>query len=136
MQNPNDPSVESESEKLNGQTSTSDFDLEDSSSTSVPGSILQNLIFLNWVQFPPLPRIPDLSDPSKFSFNKNDDNFDTSNICHLYISTRVGVADTCKLGAWYMLPTHSSGRVETLSSADTVVLYLHGNGSNRSHPHR
>ena len=35
-----------------------------------------------------------------------------------------------------MLPAHSSGRVEQLASTDTVVLYLHGNGSNRSHTHR
>ena len=33
---------------------------------SVAGSVLHKLIFLNWVQFPPLPLVPDLSDPSTF----------------------------------------------------------------------
>ena len=27
------------------------------------GSLLHNLIFLNWAQYPPLPLTPDLSDP-------------------------------------------------------------------------
>ena len=35
-----------------------------------------------------------------------------------------------------MLPPNSSGKVEPLSSSDTVILYLHGNASNRAQPHR
>ena len=41
-----------------------------------------------------------------------------------------------RVGAWFMLPAQSSGKVETLSSSDTVILYLHGNSYNRSQPHR
>ena len=94
-------------------------------------SLLQNLIFLNWVQFPPLPRVPDLSDPAKFL------DCDTCSACHLYISvTGEETAHTHRVGAWYMLPAQSSGRVETLASSDTVILYLHGNSYNRSQPHR
>jgi len=137
-----DTQVESEPVKENGNGQTNDTS---QTAVSMSGSLLQNLIFLNWVQYPPLPLIPDLSDPSKFSFNKNDESFDTSNICHLFISTRdsrdknglsPGQGETCRLGAWYMLPAASSGKVETLTSEDTVILYLHGNGSNRAHPHR
>jgi len=35
-----------------------------------------------------------------------------------------------------MLPPCSSGKVEPLSRSDTVILYLHGNASNRAQPHR
>ena len=35
-----------------------------------------------------------------------------------------------------MLPEKSSGKVEQLSSSDTVILYLHGNASNRGQAHR
>ena len=49
-------------------------------SGGVTASLLQNLIFLNWVQYPPLPRVPDLSDPAKFLDS------DTCSACHLYIS--------------------------------------------------
>jgi len=105
--------------------------------TSLSGSVLQQLIFLPWVQYPPFPRVPDLSDPAKFSFTQGEDNFDLSNISHLFISSPVGTTDsTSRIGAWYMLPTKSSGRVEPLSSTDTVILYLHGNASNRAQPHR
>ena len=41
-----------------------------------------------------------------------------------------------QVGAWLLLPTQSSGRVERLGEEDTVVLYLHGNSSNRAQPHR
>lgn len=102
-------------------------------------SLLQQLVFLPWVQYPPLPRVPDLSDPSKFNWTQEDDKeeFDTAGISHLYISTPLGTKDsTSRLGAWYMLPTKSSGKVEQLTTSDTLVLYLHGNASNRSMPHR
>ena len=58
MADPSEPPVECEPSKV------PDDDSNDGS--SMTGSLLQNLIFLNWVQFPPLPRVPDLSDPSKF----------------------------------------------------------------------
>ena len=60
---------------------------------------------------------------------------DEHSACHLYIPGGGG-GSGARLGAWLMLPAHSSGRVEQLASTDTVVLYLHGNGSNRSHTHR
>eukprot|EP00090_Calanus_glacialis_P001841 TRINITY_DN11369_c0_g1_i1.p1 TRINITY_DN11369_c0_g1~~TRINITY_DN11369_c0_g1_i1.p1 ORF type:complete len:329 (-),score=117.80 TRINITY_DN11369_c0_g1_i1:1353-2339(-) len=105
--------------------------------SSLTGSVLQQLIFIPWVQYPPFPRVPDLSDPAKFSFTQGEENFDLSNISHLFISSPVGTTDsTSRIGAWYMLPTKSSGRVEPLSSSDTVILYLHGNASNRAQPHR
>ena len=132
MQDPNDPPVESEPLKLNGLSSSSNLDPEDPSATSVPGSILQNLIFLNWVQYPPLPLVPDLSDPANFSFRAGDEEFDVSNISNLFISSPQGG----KIGAWYMLPTQSSGKVERLTKSDVVILYLHGNGFNRAQPHR
>ena len=102
------------------------------SQLSVAGSVLHKLIFLNWVQFPPLPLVPDLSDPANFSFKAGDEEFDISNISHLFISSPQGG----KIGAWYMLPAQSSGRVEPLSKSDVVILYLHGNGFNRAQPHR
>ena len=100
---------------------------------SVAGSVLHKLIFLNWVQFPPLPLVPDLSDPAAFGFSTETQ----SNISHLFISCPRGSSDVPgKIGAWYMLPPHSTGKVETLSSSDVVILYLHGNGYNRSQSHR
>ena len=48
----------------------------------LPSSLLQSLVFLNWVQFPPLPRVPDLSDPGSFLTRDSD----TCAACHLYIS--------------------------------------------------
>jgi len=106
-------------------------------SSSLTGSVLNKLIFLPWVQYPPFPRVPDLSDPAKFSFTQGDENFDLSNISHLFISSPAGTTDsTSRIGAWYMLPTNSSGKVEPLTSSDTVILYLHGNASNRAMPHR
>ena len=58
MTSPSDPAVEADPAKA---------EVEDSSSSiSVAAALLQNLVFLNWVQFPPLPRVPDLSDPSKY----------------------------------------------------------------------
>ena len=35
-----------------------------------PGKLLRNLVFLPWVQYPPLPRVPDLSDPSSFKWKQ------------------------------------------------------------------
>ena len=34
------------------------------------GKLLRNLVFLPWVQYPPLPRVPDLSDPSSFKWKQ------------------------------------------------------------------
>ena len=103
---------------------------------SVAGSVLHKLIFLNWVQFPPLPLVPDLSDPATF-FSAEAPDSSQSNISHLFISCPRGSTDVPgKIGAWYMLPPHSTGKVETLSSSDVVILYLHGNGFNRSQSHR
>ena len=69
------------------------------SSQSLSGSILKQLIFLPWVQYPPFPRVPDLSDPAKFSFTSEDDNFDLTNISHLFISSPVGTTDsTSRIG--------------------------------------
>ena len=111
---------------------TEDQDSPPAASVGVTCSLLQNLIFLNWVQFPPLPRVPDLSDPAKFLDS------DSCAACHLYISVTGDTesAHAHRVGAWYMLPAQSSGRVETLASTDTVILYLHGNSYNRSQPHR
>ena len=103
---------------------------------SVAGSVLHKLIFLNWVQFPPLPLVPDLSDPAA---SDSDGDFTQSNISHMFISCPRGPTGSSvpgKIGAWYMLPPHSTGKVETLTSSDVVILYLHGNGYNRSQPHR
>ena len=62
MTSPSDPAVEADPAPAEPETE------EDSSSSSisVAAALLQNLVFLNWVQFPPLPRVPDLSDPSKY----------------------------------------------------------------------
>ena len=104
------------------------------------GKLLRNLVFLPWVQYPPLPRVPDLSDPSSFKWkqvNSEEDEFDASLVSHLFISSPNGTKDsTSRVGAWFMLPTSSSGKVEPLKASDTVILYLHGNASNRSQPHR
>jgi len=106
------------------------------------GKLLRNLVFLPWVQYPPLPRVPDLSDPSSFKWKQvkdsaEEDDFDASLVSHLFISSPTGTKDsTSRVGAWFMLPTSSSGKVETLKASDTVILYLHGNASNRSQPHR
>ena len=103
---------------------------------TVAGSLLHKLIFLNWGQYPPLPLVPDLSDPAA-SFSADDPAFSQSNISHLFISCpRTAGGDPGKLGAWYMLPPQSTGKVETLSSSEVVVLYLHGNGYNRGQTHR
>ena len=61
MTSPSDPAVEAD-------PAPAEPEAEDSSgsSISVAAALLQNLVFLNWVQFPPLPRVPDLSDPSKY----------------------------------------------------------------------
>ena len=60
MTSPSDPAVEAEPAPAQPEA-------EDSgSSISVAAALLQHLVFLNWVQFPPLPRVPDLSDPSKY----------------------------------------------------------------------
>ena len=59
MTSPSDPAVEAE-------PAPAEAEAEDSGSISVAAALLQNLVFLNWVQFPPLPRVPDLSDPSKY----------------------------------------------------------------------
>ena len=113
-------------------------------SPGAAAKLLRNLVFLPWVQYPPLPRVPDLSDPTSFKWNQGKDSageddfdYDTSLVSHLFISSPVGTKDsTSRVGAWLMLPTSSSGKVETLKSSDTVMLYLHGNASNRSQPHR
>ena len=113
-------------------------------SPGAAAKLLRNLVFLPWVQYPPLPRVPDLSDPTSFKWNQGKDSaeeddfdYDTSLVSHLFISSPVGTKDsTSRVGAWLMLPTSSSGKVETLKSSDTVILYLHGNASNRSQPHR
>ena len=60
MTSPSDPAVEADPAPAEAKAEDS------SSSISVAAALLQNLIFLNWVQFPPLPRVPDLSDPSKY----------------------------------------------------------------------
>ena len=104
--------------------------------SSLAGSLLHKLIFLNWVQSPPLPLVPDLSEPAAF-FSADDPDFPQSNISHFFISSpRTGAGVPGKLGAWYMLPPTSTGKVESLSSSDVVLLYLHGNGYNRSQTHR
>ena len=60
MTSPSDPAVEAE-------PAPAEPEAEDGGSgISVAAALLQNLVFLNWVQFPPLPRVPDLSDPSKY----------------------------------------------------------------------
>ena len=59
MTSPSDPAVEADPAPAQPEA-------EDSSGISVAAALLQNLVFLNWVQFPPLPRVPDLSDPSKY----------------------------------------------------------------------
>ena len=110
-----------------------------SSEPGAAGKLLRNLVFLPWVQYPPLPRIPDLSDPSSFKWKQEneEEEFDASLVSHLFISSPTGTKDsTSRIGAWLMLPTSSSGKVETLKASDTVILYLHGNASNRSQPHR
>lgn len=102
-------------------------------------NLLKELVFLNRIQYPPLPRVPDLSDPSRFSWSQPEDGeeWDSTGISHLFISSPAGSTDsTSRLGAWLMLPTGSSGRVEPLGPSDTVVLYLHGNAFNRSQKHR
>lgn len=97
------------------------------------GSLLQQLIFLPWLS-PPAGwpgRGPDLSDPASRPALK------ACTASHLYISSPPGTAESqSRVGAWLLLPTQSSGRVERLGEEDTVVLYLHGNSSNRAQPHR
>jgi len=108
-------------------------------STSPTSKLLRNLVFLPWVQYPPLPRTPDLSDPSCHPWQQpgEEEGFDPTNVSHLFLSSPVGTRDsTSRIGAWLMLPSSSSGRVEPLPASATLVLYLHGNASNRSQPHR
>ena len=62
MTSPSDPAVEAEPAPAEPEPEPEDS----SGSISVAAALLQNLVFLNWVQFPPLPRVPDLSDPSKY----------------------------------------------------------------------
>ena len=59
MADPPEPPVDCDPGQLTEDSTAAD-------SGTMTGSLLQNLIFLNWVQFPPLPRVPDLSDPAKF----------------------------------------------------------------------
>ena len=61
MTSPSDPAVEADPAPAQPEPEDSS-----GSSISVAAALLQNLVFLNWVQFPPLPRVPDLSDPSKY----------------------------------------------------------------------
>ena len=59
-------------------------------------TFLKKVVFLPFVQYPLLPRVPDLSDPSKFGL---------SNTTHLFISSPLGRAESSsRVGAWYMLP--------------------------------
>jgi len=100
-------------------------------------SVLKQLVFLPWLQFPPLPRVPDLSDPSKYGLSDEGGQEEPCFASHLFISSPIGTKESnSRIGAWLLLPKTSSGKVELLSPSDTVVLYLHGNSSNRSQPHR
>ena len=63
MTSPSDPAVEADPAPAKPEAEAED---SSGSSISVAAALLQNLVFLNWVQFPPLPRVPDLSDPSKY----------------------------------------------------------------------
>ena len=95
--------MDESSEPVEPEPSKHDNDDDQSETGSVSGTLLQNLIFLNWVQYPPLPLVPDLSDPGAHGLGDYD-------VSHLMITT----TNNARLGAWLMLPQHSSGRVEAL----------------------
>ena len=53
------------------------------------GEIMKQVIFSQFVQFPPLPIVPDLTDPSKYSGN-SEPKFDMTNTTNLYITSAKG----------------------------------------------
>jgi len=97
--------------------------------------MMKQVIFSQFVQFPPLPLVPDLTDPAKFCGN-TEPNFDMTNTTNLYITSSKDASKSGRQGAWYLLPDKSSGKVEPLTEKDTVILYLHGNCHNRAQGHR
>jgi len=99
------------------------------------GEMMKQVIFSQFVQFPPLPLVPDLSDPAKFN-RSSSPAFDLSNTTNLFITSPKDSTGNSRIGAWYILPEKSSGKVEPLTEKDTVILYLHGNSYNRSQSHR
>jgi len=99
------------------------------------GEIMKQVIFSQFVQFPPLPIVPDLTDPAKYSGN-SEPKFDMTNTTNLYITSAKDTNNGGRQGAWYLLPDKSSGKVEPLTEKDTVILYLHGNSHNRAQGHR
>ncbi|XP_023326182.1 monoacylglycerol lipase ABHD12 [Eurytemora carolleeae] len=99
------------------------------------GEIVKKIIFCPFVQYPPLPLVPDLSDPAKFN-GSGSPAFDLTNTTHLFITSPKDSTGSSRIGAWYFLPEKSSGRVEPLLETDTLILYLHGNSYNRSQSHR
>jgi abhydrolase domain-containing protein 12 len=101
------------------------------------GQVLQEMVFLARLQYPPLPRVPDLSNPVRFDWSQAEDReeWDSSSVLNFNIPSPAGGASGADvLGAWLMLPP--AGRLEHLAASDTVLLYLHGNCSNRSMLHR
>jgi len=99
------------------------------------GELVKQVIFSQFVQFPPLPLVPDLSDPAKFS-GSTQPAFHLTNTTNLFITSPKDSSGSSRIGAWYFLPEKSSGKVEPLTEKDTLILYLHGNSFNRSQPHR
>jgi len=97
------------------------------------GKVAKKLIFCSFV--PPLPLAPDLSDPGKVT-GSTAPKLNLSNTTNLYINSPKESTDNSRVGAWYLLPEKSSGRVEPLTEKDTLILYLHGNSHNRSQEHR
>ena len=53
------------------------------------GEIMKQVIFSQFVQFPPLPIVPDLTDPSKYGGN-SEPKFDMTNTTNLYITSAKG----------------------------------------------
>ena len=53
------------------------------------GEVMKQVIFSQFVQFPPLPLVPDLSDPAKFN-GSSSPTFDLTNTTNLYISSPKG----------------------------------------------
>ena len=54
------------------------------------GEMMKQIIFSQFVQFPPLPLVPDLTDPAKFS-GATEPKFDMTNTTNLYITSSKGI---------------------------------------------
>lgn len=67
---------------------------------------MKQIIFSQFVQYPPLPIVPDLSDPAKFN-GSTTPSFDLSNTTNLFITSPKGTQ-------WTALKLHRPARVQVV----------------------